>query len=70
MRPNIAEVLISPEAMPIIKRPKANQAALGAIEEMAKPKMTKIIPICKVRRNPKLLLIRPRKSKVARQPNI
>ena len=70
IRPNMAEVLIKPEAIPIIKRPKASHIAVGAIAERVKPTITNSKPIFRVHKNPKLLLIRPKNNKVAKQPNI
>ena len=68
--PIIAEVVIKPEAIPIMKRPSDKISALFAKTEMIKPMLINTRPICKVLKKPILLLVRPRNNSVPRQPNI
>ena len=69
-RPIMAEVVMRPEAMPIMKRPTDKISALSAKTEMIKPRLINTKPICKVLKKPILLLVRPRNNRVPRQPNI
>ena len=70
IKPINADVVIRPEAIPITKRPEASQSALVANIDRISPRVMMTKPSSRVFKKPILLLVRPKKSKVAKQPSI